>query len=499
MAAYFVRSAAGGTATGASWTNAYTSLHNALAGSVAAGDTIWVADDHAEVNSSSVAWAFPGTLTSPNFVYCVDHTVTSPIASSVKTGATITSNSGATLMFDNSSVTFYVYVYGIAFTADGFSFWFLNSSQVGSVTLDTCSITLTSGNVDGIDLGGSSVEWINTPVQFGATGQSLLLKARSFVWRDTAAALGVTTFPTSLVTESSNSFTSNALLRNLDLSGMASSSTIYSIGSNFGQLQVVDCKTGSGVVLATTPVTRGFSYCVMSKSDSSGTTSQLSKIVYEGAQYTETAVVRTGGASDGTGFSRRFVTTANVVWWTPFDALPIAIWNTVTGANVNVTLYGIWNSASLPNNDQSWFDVEYLGTAASPRLSLATGTKANNLATGTALTADTSAWDSAATARANSTAYVLGNVYKVATNSGRVFFCTTAGTSSGSEPAGLATATDGSTAVTDGSAAFRAGVRFKQVVALTTPQPQIAGIIRIKIRVAATSSTVWWDSQPVLS
>jgi len=58
-------------------------------------------------------------------------------------------------------------------------------------------------------------------------------------------------------------------------------------------------------------------------------------------------------------------------------------------------------------------------------------------------------------ARINSTAYALGYQITVASNPGFMFYCTTAGTSAGSEPAGYATAINAGT-VTDGTAVFTA-------------------------------------------
>lgn len=43
------------------------------------------------------------------------------------------------------------------------------------------------------------------------------------------------------------------------------------------------------------------------------------------------------------------------------------------------------------------------------------------------------------TARANTTAYVIGDIVRTATDSTRVFMCVVAGTSAGSEPGGMAT------------------------------------------------------------
>src|SRR5262249_22040430 len=98
--------------------------------------------------------------------------------------------------------------------------------------------------------------------------------------------------------------------------------------------------------------------------------------------------------------------------------------------------------------------------------------------------------------RQNSHAYSLGNTIKVPDNTGRVFFCTTAGTTAGSEPAGYASAIDGGS-VTDGSAVFRAGCRFSMSVTLSAPQPQLAGYLYGTIKAAQASQTFFVD--PVLN
>ena len=182
------------------------------------------------------------------------------------------------------------------------------------------------------------------------------------------------------------------------------------------------------------------------------------------------------------------VTTANSRWILPFQSFWIPEWNTLTGSTRTITMYGIVNAAAVPNNDQIWLKCEYFGSASSPLASFANDTKANNLATGTALTADsTSQWN--ATARANSTSYSLGNTISVPDNAGRVFFCTSAGTSASSEPAGYASAVDGGS-VTDGGATFRAGCRFSMVVTLTA---QLVGYIYGTVKAAEASTTFFVD------
>ena len=87
------------------------------------------------------------------------------------------------------------------------------------------------------------------------------------------------------------------------------------------------------------------------------------------------------------------MTTANSKWVLPFQGLPIAVWCPFNSGTHTVTLYGTWNSGAVPNNDDFWFDLEYLGSASNPLGSFVSGTKANNLATGSALTIDTSTWN----------------------------------------------------------------------------------------------------------
>ena len=148
-------------------------------------------------------------------------------------------------------------------------------------------------------------------------------------------------------------------------------------------------------------------------------------------------------------------------------------------------MYGIINAAAVPNNDQIWLECEYLGSSATPIGSFINNSKANNLASGVGLTADTSAWDSNVSARLNSHAYTSGQTMTV--GDGRVYFCTTSGTSNSSLPAGYASNTDGGS-VTDGTAHFRAGCRFSMSNTFT---PALAGQINCKVKAAQASTTFY--------
>src|SRR4029077_18120359 len=165
-----------------------------------------------------------------------------------------------------------------------------------------------------------------------------------------------------------------------------------------------DCKFPSSFVAYDTgdasireSVTVDFVRC-----DSGGTAYRNDRDMRTGTQTTWTAVVRTNGAADGaTPISHKVDVTANATFTGRFNALPLTIWNGVTGSNRNVTLYGVASDSRVPNDDEFWFDVEYLGQSGSPDGDFKRGSKSNVLASASALTADTSTWDSGATARAN--------------------------------------------------------------------------------------------------
>ena len=55
-------------------------------------------------------------------------------------------------------------------------------------------------------------------------------------------------------------------------------------------------------------------------------------------------------------------------------------------------MYGIWDSATLPNDDEIWLEVEYLGSAADCRGSLVRSGKINILDVAAAVPSDASSW-----------------------------------------------------------------------------------------------------------
>jgi hypothetical protein len=477
-------------------------LANALVANWAAnGDTVFVANDHAETQASAIVIT-GGTSALPLYIYCVDKTVMPP--TTVTTGASITCTGAFNFSWGNSTNTG-MYVNGITASCGtgansqtmGFG---VASNSPNLLILENCGFSLpatgsTSFYSWGTNSRSAKLRFTNTTFAFAATTQIISIISSDIVWKNTPSAISGT-MPTALFFASASQ-PGNLVCDGVDLS--ATTGIIWQqTAGNGGKSLFIDCKLNASATPAT--ITQPGTNVDFVRCGSTAADYDIKSYRYEGTLQDEIAIIRTGGASDGnTPISYKIVTTANSLWVNPFEAIPITIWNNVTGSNVTVTLYGIANTAVLPANDQIWYDVEYLGSTSSPMASFASGTKANNLATGSNQTADsTSAWDSLATARANTHTYAVGDVIKVASNSGRIFFCTTGGASAGSEPGGYATAVDGGS-VTDNVAVFRAGWRFSQAVVLSSPQPQIAGYIRVIVKAAIPSTTFYIDPNPILT
>jgi hypothetical protein len=343
----------------------------------------------------------------------------------------------------------------------------------------------------------SQITLNNTPMTLSAATDGIAIRCTRFKWLNTASAtLG--TVPTTLF-QASTPVPGNILLEGIDLSAIGSGKTLVGTLAAPSQYIFKDCKLGASVTIAATQTDQAGAETYVSNSDSSGTNYRNEKYHYPGTLTTDTVVVKTSGASNGTtAISWKLVTTANSKWLNPLELFPISIWNNTTASNVIVTLEGIYNAAALPKNDEFWFDLEYLGSAATPISTHKTGSKADGLAAGSNLTASTKAWDTLVTARANTTAYSVNDVIKVATNPDRIFFCTTAGTSNGSEPAGYASAIDGGS-VTDNTAVFRAGVRFSCAVTATSPQPAQTGLLFLYPKMAVASALIYLDPLAILS
>ena len=287
--------------------------------------------------------------------------------------------------------------------------------------------------------------WNNCTVGFGNALNYIDVGNSTFTWQNTGPVLasGSAVPSSGLLGESANGRIANVVLEALDLSQLTTNLVSSTSFTQEGQWLVKDCRLNASTVI---PAPQFFGQTVqLVRSDSGATGYKSARYQYEGTETTETSITRVGGASDpiGQAQSRKIVTTANALWLRPFKAEPYAIWNPTTGANVTVTVYGTINAGAVPNNDDVWLEVEYLGSSATPLGTIVTTTKSSVLASNAAVASDGSTW-----------------------NGG--------GSGAGWSP-------------------------FKLTTTLSSPQPGMAGYIHARVRAAKPGTTYYIDPKVDLS
>ena len=395
------------TTLGASFTN-WSSPHarvgNALASTWSqAGNAIFVASDqHAETQSSAITLSGQSTQALPNYIYSVNRSNVPPGSANLASGASISTTGASTINIATGSGN-NLYFYGCSINAgSGASTANITVGAIGNaftVSFDACALKLNNTSTSSImnlpanvQIRGGELFLNNTTLNFGATGQQVVACGSGTRWTNTASAL-LGTVPTTLFGASANAV---GVLRvdGVDLSAAGAGKTI--VGSGLIGLRAVfaNCKLGASVTTAATPTMRGESIEFID-CDSGATNYFQSRFWYEGTLTQETTIVRTGGASDGTTtLAWKLAATANSNWVEPFESFPITVWNDSTSAITTLTIYGTTTGGGVPNNDDIWVEVEYLGSASSPQGSFVTTTKANNLAASTTTnnSADGSTW-----------------------------------------------------------------------------------------------------------
>jgi hypothetical protein len=111
-----------------------------------------------------------------------------------------------------------------------------------------------------------------------------------------------------------------------------------------------------------------------------------------GDVYSESTIVRTGGASDGTTpISRKMTSSANAKFFAPLESDDVFAWNETTGSSVTVTAETMTDNVTL-TDAEAWVEVEYLGTSGFPLGSGASDRAADILATPANQTTSSEAW-----------------------------------------------------------------------------------------------------------
>lgn len=391
MASWYVWSGAAGAGTGADWANAFTTLGAAITAG-AAGDTYYIAHDHAQTQASALTITHKGTAASPDRVLCVDRAGSvPPVAADLRATATITTTGANAITLAVGGVA---YVEGIIFNCGtGASTASLTVSNIS--TYRNCAFNLVTtaagSQISSASNVGALTWFYDCTFSFGATGQTIVPMG-GFRWIGPAGSVGVTgaTIPTNLFNMAGGQM-SDVEISGVDLSASGSGKTLFVATNRFKGARIVNCKLDSAVTVSGTH-TAISTLVDVEACHSTTNAARNERYGYAGTLTTETTIVRTGGASDGTtAYSWKIVPTANNERHFPFVTFDGGVMNTATGSARTLTVHVLTDNVTL-TDAEIWLEVEYLGSSATPVSTLAHDAPATALTTAANQATSTEAW-----------------------------------------------------------------------------------------------------------
>lgn len=408
MANIYVRSTDGlDTDTGATWALAKATLTGAAAID-AAGDTIFVSQAHAETTAASIAFAIAGTVAAPSQILAANDAAEPP--TTLSTASVTTTGAG------NITLTGVFYCYGIAFNCGtgatgGVRINVSNAAAAGNRQVyEACDFNIPETGVGNLlRIGNASpvnadAEFINCRFRVGVNSTQIQVIART---RITGGSwISGTTTPTTIFTTILGG-PYDLVVENHDFSNLGAAVNLFAGGAavTHGKAVFRNCKlpaTWTGSLWSSTPTNPGLR-AEMYNCDSTDTNYRLWVEDYAGSTKSETIVIRTGGASDGTtGLSWKMVSSANARYPTvKLESPEIMQWNsTLTALTATVEIVHDINvvggqgagTGSRFQDDEIWLEVMYLGTTGFPLGTWIRDSKANVLAAAADQTDSTEAW-----------------------------------------------------------------------------------------------------------
>ena len=390
----------GSGADGLTCNTGFTSVANAIAHPIAAGDQVNLCSGHAETTAASVTLTFPGTVSSINTVLCTNASgSTAATATATNCSVTVTGTSSLT-----TAGTFYWYgtTFNIGTGAGADIMNVATASNVSaSQTFEACAFKLITTGSGKINLGPITsprdvyIELINTTMQFAATNQLVAPGMARIIWRGTSSAITGSTFPTTLIIPG-GAVPGSMVMSGIDLSALGSGKNLVSIGvasTSVYDIYIRNCKLGASVALTTGAITgSGATRVFVDNTDSAATNYTFTHFKYQGSITQSTTTFKNSGASDGTTpISWQMVTLATgPLFRFPLESPPIYVWNDNSGSPRTLTIEFI-SSGSL-NNSQIWSECEYLGTSSFPLSVYANNRSADEFASAVAQASSSATW-----------------------------------------------------------------------------------------------------------
>lgn len=405
----YVRSTDGSDAdNGSTWALANSTIAGAITDAVA-GDTIYVSQNHAQSGTGTITMTFPGSIASPNKIICGNDAAQPP--TSVATTGSIANTNGSSVFAGSFYMRGIKYLGGSGGSAAPLT---IGQSGSGKAVLHHCVLDFSpSTSVSNVlNIGQtnstvpSSVDLISCDIKFGNASQGIAIRGAQFRWRGGSILSGGTS-PSTLITSfgagSSDRGPAYVLIEGVDLSNLGASSNLCTgsaIDTPGGLLIFRNCKlpaSWSGSLLTAFPSDVGFR-AEMHNCDSTDTNYRLRVVDMLGAITSETTIVRSGGASNGTTtLSWKMEARSQAQYpHQAFESVEIPFWINSTGAKTATVeivhdSVGGGGGADL-TNAEIWGEVQYLGTSGFPLGSFANNAKADVLATAADHTNSSESW-----------------------------------------------------------------------------------------------------------
>jgi hypothetical protein len=326
-------------------------------------NVIYVSSTHAEVNTAAVSPQYV-----PVWTNILSVSESNPSSPSLAAGASITATS-----FNYNNIN--MLCHGISFISTSFDIQFVSMGNVTESTFINCTFWLNHTNSSRYLLTANSnsaevcLVFKNCTFRFGHTSQGCLFS--SGVFKFIGGGIHASSSQvTSLITGYSHSVIT---IEDFDLSPL--SSTFHITNMNYtGKCRVVNSKlpaNWSGRVMTGLSEDANLQYGELINSDNTNTNYRYLKHSHGAATcviQSETTIVRTGGATNGTTpISLKGVTDSSYAT-TQFPIIfpPIIKWNSVTGRQLTATIELITNNNITLTDTNFWIELSYLGTSGLP-------------------------------------------------------------------------------------------------------------------------------------
>lgn len=365
MANIYVRSTDGNNAdNGSTWALAKATLAGADAID-AAGDVVYVSQSHAESTAAAVTLSFGGSRTTQIRVVCANDAAEPPTASATTATVTTTGNSNLTI---GGALT--QYFYGISFVAGSGASGTSRLSLTGRRGLfENCAFYAASTSGGDIRLTTDSLLVLKgCDFRFNQSSGPTIYLLGAGEYRIEGGQINAGTVgPATFITL--NAATARCIVDGVDLSsGPSTMNLLGGTGSTSMYVAFRNCKlppSWSGALFSGT--FNDSEVFELFNCDSGDTNYAYQRAMTWGSILSETTIVRSGGASDGTTpFSWKFVTNSRAAYPSfVLSSAEIVRWNETTGSSITVTVETVTDNVTLTDSE-CWLEIEYLGASGYP-------------------------------------------------------------------------------------------------------------------------------------